>query len=166
MKNLIDDYFVTHLKLSREDAVKLHKDYYIKYGLAIEGLVRNHKIDPLEYNSQVDDALPLESILVPDPIIQRLLDDIDRTKVTPWLFTNAYVTHGRRVVRLLKIEDMFEGITFCDYGAMPLVCKPQKAMFDKAMKESGVENVEDCYFVGMNSGLLGHGSLLTLAAWR
>jgi pyrimidine and pyridine-specific 5'-nucleotidase len=58
MGELIDQYFIKHLELSREDAYKLHQDYYRTYGLAIEGLVRHHKIDPLEYNRQVDDALP------------------------------------------------------------------------------------------------------------
>ncbi len=58
MADLIDQYFATHLSLPYEDAVRLHKEYYQNYGLAIEGLVRHHQIDPLEYNAKVDDALP------------------------------------------------------------------------------------------------------------
>jgi hypothetical protein len=64
MTELIDLYFMKHLELSREDAFKLHQEYYKNYGLAIEGIVRHHRIDPLEYNRQVDDALPLESIQI------------------------------------------------------------------------------------------------------
>ena len=122
--------------------------YFRDYGLAIEGLVRFHKVDPLEYNAKVDDALPLEDILKPDPQLRNLLKNIDRSKVTPWLFTNAYVTHGKRVVKLLDVEDCFDGITYCDYAAKRLVCKPHKDMFERAMKEAGVEDVNDCYFVG------------------
>jgi pyrimidine and pyridine-specific 5'-nucleotidase len=148
MAQLIDKYFSTHLNLDWEDAVKLHREYYTNYGLAIEGLVRHHEIDPLDYNAKVDDALPLEDIIKPDPELRKLLEDIDTSKVKPWLLTNAYVTHGKRVVRLLGVEDLFEGLTYCDYSAVPFVCKPQPAMYQKAMQEAGIECFEDCYFVG------------------
>lgn len=147
MTRLIDDYFIKHLELSQEDAFRLHQEYYKTYGLAIEGLVRHHKIDPLEYNRQVDDALPLDDIIEPDPRLRKLLEDMDRTKVKLWLFTNAYSTHGQRVVKLLKVEDMFEGMTFCDYAQEKMICKPYPEMFAKAMKEAGIEEMKDCYFV-------------------
>lgn len=124
--------------------------------MAIEGLVRHHKVDPLEYNRQVDDALPLEDILEPNEKLRQMLEDIDRSKVRLWLFTNAYITHGKRVVKILEIEDMFEGITFCDYGARPFICKPAPAMFAKAMREAGVNKREDCYFVGTRLILARH----------
>ncbi|KAI0161677.1 pyrimidine 5-nucleotidase [Hypoxylon sp. FL1284] len=147
MADLIDKYFATHLGLPEAEASMLHKEYYRNYGLAIEGLVRHHQIDPLEYNAKVDDALPLESIIKPNPRLRRLLQDLDASKVRLWLFTNAYVNHGRRVVKLLGIDDLFEGLTYCDYSEFPLVCKPHPDMFAKAMREAGVERAEDCYFV-------------------
>ncbi|KAK0629798.1 Haloacid dehalogenase-like hydrolase-domain-containing protein [Bombardia bombarda] len=147
MAGLIDQYFAKHLSLPWEDAVRLHKEYYQNYGLAIEGLVRHHEIDPLEYNTQVDDALPLDDIIKPNASLKKLLADIDTTKVKPWLFTNAYINHAKRVIRLLEIEEFFEGITFCDYSDMPLVCKPHPNMFSKAMKQAGIDRYEDCFFV-------------------
>ena len=149
MTELIDQYFIKHLEITRDDAYKLHQEYYKTYGLAIEGLVRHHKIDPLEYNRQVDDAIPLETILSPDPTLRKLLLDIDTSKVKLWLFTNAYVTHGKRVVKLLGVDDLFEGMTFCDYGSEKLICKPYVVMYEKAMREAGVKEFKDCYFVGM-----------------
>ena len=110
--------------------------------------MRHHKVDPMEYNKKVDDALPLEEILEPNKKLRQMLEDIDKTKVKLWLFTNAYLTHGKRVVKLLGIEDMFEGITFCDYASTPFICKPSPAMFEKAMREANATNVKDCYFVG------------------
>lgn len=148
MTVLIDEYFMKHLELSQEDAFKLHQEYYTTYGLAIEGLVRHHKIDPLEYNRQVDDAIPLDDIIEPNPQLRKLLEDFDKTKVKLWLFTNAYVTHGQRVVRLLGIGDLFEGMTFCDYAERPLLCKPHEKFFDRGMSEAGVKEMKDCYFVG------------------
>ncbi|KAI1497712.1 pyrimidine 5'-nucleotidase [Biscogniauxia marginata] len=152
MATLIDEYFAQHLGLPKEDAVRLHKEYYQNYGLAIEGLVRHHQIDPLDYNAKVDDALPLEGIIKPDPALRRLLEDVDRSRVRLWLLTNAYVTHGRRVVRLLGVEDLFEGLTYCDYSELPIICKPHKDMFERAMREAGVDRAADCYFVDDSHG--------------
>jgi pyrimidine 5'-nucleotidase len=148
MANLIDQYFATHLSLPWEDAVRLHKEYYQNYGLAIEGLVRHHQINPLEYNAKVDDALALDGVIKPRPELKKLLADIDRSKVKLWLFTNAYINHAKRVIRLLEIEEFFEGVTYCDYGTVPLTCKPHPDMYRKAMRDAGVEKYEDCFFVG------------------
>jgi len=111
-------------------------------------MVRHHQVDALEYNKQVDDALPLESILFHNEELRQFLLDIDKSKIKMWLLTNAYVTHGKRVVKLLGIDDLFEGITYCDYGALPFICKPAKEMYKKAMTEAGASDVKDCYFVG------------------
>ncbi|KAK0671099.1 Haloacid dehalogenase-like hydrolase-domain-containing protein [Cercophora samala] len=147
MADLIDKYFATHLSLPYEDAVRLHREYYQNYGLAIEGLVRHHQIDPLEYNAKVDDALPLDDIIKPREDLKQLLRDIDTSKVRLWLFTNAYVNHAKRVVKLLEVEEFFEGVTYCDYAAPRLLCKPHEGAYEKAMREAGVERSEDCYFV-------------------
>jgi pyrimidine and pyridine-specific 5'-nucleotidase len=124
--------------------------YYTNYGLAILGLIQHHRVDALDFNRQVDDALPLDELLKPNPQLRQLLEDIDREKVQLWLLTNAYITHGKRVVQLLGVEDLFEGITYCDYSvkeASKFIAKPSKAMYQKAMQEAKVENIQDCYFV-------------------
>jgi len=146
----IDKYFVEHLALSEDDAKMLHSKYYTDYGLAIEGLVRHHKVDALEYNRKVDDALPLDGVITEDLQLRKLLEDMDKTKVRLWLFTNAHITHGKRIVRLLGIEDLFEGITYCDYSTERLICKPHRKMFEKAEAEAGVASAKDCFFVGVS----------------
>ena len=127
----------------------LQQKYYKEYGLAIEGLTRHHKIDPLAFNREVDDALPLDNILKPDPKLRELLQAIDQRKVKMWLLTNAYVNHAKRVVKLLQVEDLFEGVTYCDYGQLPLICKPSQDMYKKAEIEAGVPSTTQCYLVGM-----------------
>ena len=148
MADLIDKYFSKHLNIPWDEAVRLHKEYYTQYGLAIEGLVRHHEIDPLDYNAKVDDALPLENIIKPNPELRTMLEAIDKSKVKLWLLTNAYVNHARRVIKLLQIEDLFEGLTYCDYAEQPLICKPHPDMFKKAMRQAGVDDHDKCYFVG------------------
>ncbi|KAL9599266.1 MAG: hypothetical protein Q9219_003968 [cf. Caloplaca sp. 3 TL-2023] len=147
MAVLINNYFAKHLQLSTEDAKMLHQKYYKDYGLAITGLALHHKMDPMEFNREVDDALPLDDLIPPNPRLRELLADIDKTKVKLWLFTNAYITHALRVVRLLGIEDMFEGITYCDYSRIPIRSKPHAEMFERAEVEAGAPSAQDCYFI-------------------
>lgn len=96
----------------------------------------------------VADAIALDSLIKLDAKLCRLLQDIDQSKVKLWLFTNAYVTHAQRVVRLLGVDKFFEGITYRDYAKVPIICKPQAQMFKMAMRAAGVEDNADCYFVG------------------
>ncbi|KAK4697063.1 pyrimidine and pyridine-specific 5'-nucleotidase, partial [Lecanoromycetidae sp. Uapishka_2] len=147
MQDLIDDYFVRHLALPPEEAVNLHRRYYKEHGLAITGLVAHHQVDPIAYNREVDDALPLDNIIKPDTKLRQLLEDMDKTRVKLWLFTNAHITHGKRVVKLLGVDDMFEGITYCNYEQLPLVAKPHAKMFNKAEAEAGAASSDHCYFI-------------------
>lgn len=136
------------MNLSPRESFELQQRYLVEYGLSIQGLVKHHQVDPLDFNEKVDNAVPLEQVLQRNPSLRKLLLDIDSSKVKLWLLTNAYVTHGQRVVRILGVDDLFEGITYCDYAAEELVAKPNREMFRKAMKDAGVESVQDCYFVG------------------
>ena len=147
MARLINKYFIRHLDVPTDEATRLHLQYYKDYGLAIEGLTRHHKVDPLDFNREVDDALPLDELLSPDAEVRELLESFDKTKVKLWLFTNAHITHGRRVVRLLGIDDLFEGITYCNYADRPRVPTPLPAMYEKAERDSGVIDHTKIYFV-------------------
>ncbi|KAI5949057.1 SDT1 [Candida theae] len=131
MQEKIHDYFKHNLKLNDEDASKLHQDYYKTYGLAIEGLVRNHQVDALDYNSKVDDALDLHAVLRYDkPLRDTLLKVKQSDKFDYfWLVTNAYKNHALRVISFLGIGDLFDGLTYCDYAKFPIICKPMKAYF-------------------------------------
>ncbi|KAM3499168.1 hypothetical protein MY10362_007549 [Beauveria mimosiformis] len=147
VRKLITSYIAERLDVPTVEAVRIRQKYYSKYGLAIGGLMEHHQVDPRDYNSSVDDALPLDGILKPRRETRRLLDDINKSKVKLWLFTNSYITHAMRVVKLLGLEDIFDGVTYCDYAERPLVCKPHPAMYQKAMREAGVDRTEDCFFV-------------------
>lgn len=46
--------------------------------------------DALDFDRKCDGSLPLEDILKPDLKLQKLLEDIDRSKTRVWGLTNAY----------------------------------------------------------------------------
>ncbi|EGV60920.1 Putative suppressor of disruption of TFIIS [Yamadazyma tenuis] len=151
MQLKIHDYFKTHLELDDKDAHALHMNYYQTYGLALEGLVRNHKVDALKYNEQVDDSLDLKSVLSYNQELRNMLIRIKKTHQFDcfWLLTNAYKNHALRVVSFLGIGDLFDGLTYCDYSESPIVCKPMKLYFDKCLSITGVDNndLDLVYFV-------------------
>ncbi|CAK9441551.1 uncharacterized protein LODBEIA_P54190 [Lodderomyces beijingensis] len=136
MQVKIHDYFKHNLKLSDEEATHLHMDYYKTYGLALEGLVRNHQVDALDYNSQVDDALDLHAVLRYDKPLREVLLHIKNSGKFDyfWLVTNAYRNHALRVLSFLGIGDLFDGLTYCDYARAPIVCKPMVGYFERVFE--------------------------------
>ncbi|GAA6017620.1 hypothetical protein JCM10207_001226 [Rhodosporidiobolus poonsookiae] len=132
MKDKIRAYF-RRLGLSQEEAAELHTHYYKEYGLAIRGLVRHHKVDPLDYDLHCDAALPLDKVLAPNPRLQDMIRSIDREKCHVWALTNAYVNHAVRVLKLVGLSEFFEGVVSCDYGAGEFSCKPEAAFFEEAL---------------------------------
>ncbi|KAH7876280.1 pyrimidine 5-nucleotidase [Lentinula edodes] len=151
----IHDYFVK-LGLSDEEASDLHHKYYTQYGLALAGLVRHHgqcsfiSADPLDFDRNCDQALPLEEMIFPNPVHRKLLEDIDRSRVRVWALTNAYKVHAERVLRILNLRDLVEGIVYCDYEAKDLTSKPEPAYYRKAMSLASVIDPSKCYFIDDN----------------
>ncbi|EIM21953.1 pyrimidine 5-nucleotidase [Wallemia mellicola CBS 633.66] len=151
MSEKIANYFLK-LGLSEEEADKLHREYYIRYGLAIRGLVENHKVDPLDYDYHCDASLPLEEVLKPDLNLRKLLQDINRDEYRVWALTNAYKTHAYRVLNLLGLEDQFENVIYCDYTRHNFPCKPEKEFYVEAMEKVGLlDQPERNYFIDDSS---------------
>jgi pyrimidine and pyridine-specific 5'-nucleotidase len=138
---------VNRLKMPPEQAAALHQQYLREFGSTIEGLIHYHHVDPMSFNKQVDDSLPLEDLLEEDIRLQQTLARFDRTKVKLWLLTNAHVTHAHRVIRVLGVERFFEGITFCDYASGKLVLKPSQKMYAAAERDAEIGDVRQCFFV-------------------
>ncbi|ABN67164.2 suppressor of deletion of TFIIS [Scheffersomyces stipitis CBS 6054] len=141
MQVKIHNYFKDNLQLNDEDAHKLHMNYYKTYGLAIEGLVRNHQVDALDYNAQVDDSLDLKSVLSYNAELRKMLIAIKASHQFDyfWLVTNAYKNHALRVVSFLGLGDLFEGLTFCDYSKFPIICKPMAKFFHGTLNVTNVD---------------------------
>ena len=51
------------------------------------------------------------------------------------------------MIRLLGLEGLFEGMTYCDYAEEELVCKPKAESYSRAIRDAEVEEGERCWFV-------------------
>ncbi|CAO3570634.1 unnamed protein product [Mortierella alpina] len=96
-------------------------------------------------DNKVDGALPLENILQHNVPLREMIQAMKVGK--KWLFTNAGEIHAKRVIKVLGLEGLFHGMTFCNYLEPKFVCKPDKKSFEKAMKEAGVSDPAQCFFV-------------------
>ncbi|KAF9534232.1 pyrimidine 5-nucleotidase [Crepidotus variabilis] len=149
MGKKIHAYFVS-IGLSHEEASELHLKYYTQYGLALRGLVRHHNVDPLDFDAKCDQALPLEEMISYSPQVQKLFEDIDRSKVRVWALTNAYRLHAERVLRILKIDNLVDGLIFCDYLMKDFSCKPEPEFYRMALRAANVGSPANCYFIDDN----------------
>ncbi|CCE61664.1 hypothetical protein TPHA_0A05900 [Tetrapisispora phaffii CBS 4417] len=151
MVQAIMNYLENYLGLDHRTATLMNKEYYKRYGLLVKGLVANNGIDALDYNSMVDDSLPLQNVLSePNLQLRKMLQDLRASGKFDklWLFTNAYKNHALRIVKILGIADLFDGITYCDYTqSKNLICKPDARAFEKAKLESGLGDYRNGYFI-------------------
>ncbi|KAI7818606.1 HAD-like domain-containing protein [Gamsiella multidivaricata] len=145
MKQRIEQYF-RDSGIPHHEVETLAHRYYVDYGLAIRGLIEKHPdIDISDYDDKVDGGLPLENILKPKPPLRDMIRSMKVGK--KWLFTNAGKYHANRVIKILGLQGLFDGMTFCNYLEPHFVCKPDRKAFEKAMKEARVQNPAFCYFV-------------------
>ncbi|KAI0320671.1 pyrimidine 5-nucleotidase [Amylostereum chailletii] len=146
MGTRIHAYFLS-LGIPDEEATELHHKYYTEYGLALRGLARHHNVDPLDFDRKCDGSLPLEEMIKPDPALRQLFLDIDRTKCRVWGLTNAYRTHAERVLKILQLDDLVDGLIFCDYSEPNFTCKPEPDYYIKAMRTVGVSDPSRILFI-------------------
>lgn len=151
MGERIHNYFVG-MGLSHEEAAVLHHRYYSQYGLALRGLKRHHDVDVIDFDRKCDGSLPLEAMISYDPVVRKVFEDIDRSKARVWALTNAYKPHAERVLRILKLTDLVDGLVYCDYTVDNFSCKPEAEFYQLAMKQAGVTDPSKCYFVDDNRG--------------
>ncbi|KAJ9083826.1 putative suppressor of disruption of TFIIS protein [Entomophthora muscae] len=130
--------------IPKDKVVDLTLGYYKSYGLAVRGFIMHHDIDPNHYDLHVDQSLPLETILKPDLNIRKMLLRLNMKK---WAFTNANRPHAEKVLMLLGIHDLFDGLTYCDYSQPGFSCKPELNAYYRAMGDANVKRPELCYFV-------------------
>ncbi len=112
------------LQLPREEARKLQKELYLKYGTTLNGLMERHHIDPDDFLNKVHDID--YSWLTPD---QALGDAIRALPGRKFIFTNGDRGHAERTARQLGILDHFDDIF--DIVAAGLTPKPARETYDK-----------------------------------
>jgi putative hydrolase of the HAD superfamily len=128
----IRDYIVGFLKVTREEARRLQKDYYRRFGTSMRGLMTLHGMQPddfLDFVHQIDHS-PLE----PNEALGAALEALPGRKL---ILTNATRRHAGAVLARLKIDRQFDDVF--DIIAAELEPKPSPATYDRFLRLHGID---------------------------
>ena len=127
----IRDYVADFLKISHDEAFRLQKDYYRRYGTTMRGLMEEHGLEPdefLEIVHQID-----HSPLQPNPALGAAIAKLPGRK---FILTNGTRHHAEAVMRRLEIDEHFEEIF--DIKAAELEPKPRPVVYQRFLKRHAV----------------------------
>ncbi len=141
IKHRITRFLIERMKYSSEEAQRIRQEYLARYGTTLKGLQVEHGIDHQEYLTYVHD-LPLNEFLQPDKQIRTMLEQIQLPK---WIFTNSDRNHVDRVLKILELENLFDGII--DIYALGFFCKPDEKAYHNALKIARVEATENSILI-------------------
>ncbi|MFZ3357528.1 MAG: pyrimidine 5'-nucleotidase [Xanthobacteraceae bacterium] len=135
----IRDYIVDFLKIGRDEAFRLPKDYYRRYGTTMRGLMEEHGLQPdefLEIVHQID-----QSPLQPDPVLGAASATLPGPK---FILTNGTRHHADAVMRRLGIEQHFDGVF--DIKAAELEPKPRPRVYERFLAHHKVDPTRAAIF--------------------
>lgn len=128
----IRDYIADFLKVTHEEAFRLQKDYYKRYGTSMRGMMTEHGMrsdDFLDFVHQIDHS-PLE----PNPALGDAIEKLPGRKV---ILTNGTRRHADAVLARLGIERHFQDVF--DIIAAKLEPKPSPQTYDRFLEALKIE---------------------------
>jgi putative hydrolase of the HAD superfamily len=135
----IRDYIANFLKCTHEEAFRIQKDYYRRYGTSMRGLMTEHGMSPddfLDYVHEIDHS-PLE----PNPALGAAIEKLPGRKL---ILTNGTKKHADAIVRRLEIHNHFEDVF--DIVAAELEPKPSPQTYDRFLSRHGVDPTRAAMF--------------------
>jgi putative hydrolase of the HAD superfamily len=135
----IREFVAKFLDLGREEAFRVQKDYYRRYGTTMRGLMTEHGLNPddfLDFVHEID-----HSPLTPNPTLGAAIEALPGRKL---ILTNGTRKHADAVMRRLAIHHHFEDVF--DIVAAELEPKPQPQTYDRFLKAHGVDPASAAMF--------------------
>jgi len=132
-------YVSDFLKVSKDEALRLQKDYYKRYGTTMRGMMAEHGMSPdayLDFVHRIDHS-PLE----PNPQLGAALEKLPGRKL---ILTNGTRKHADAVMRRLDIHHHFEGVF--DIAAANLDPKPLPQVYNRFLARHGVDPAKAAMF--------------------
>ena len=135
----IRDYIAGFLEVSHEEAFRLQKDYYKRYGTSMRGLMAEHGMKPddfLDFVHQIDHS-PLE----PNPALGTAIETLPGRKL---ILTNGTRRHADAVLARLGLDRHFQDVF--DIVAAELEPKPSPQTYERFLKVHDVDAAKAAMF--------------------
>jgi putative hydrolase of the HAD superfamily len=143
----IGEFVGNHLKVSAEEARRIQKDYYRRYGTTMRGMMTEHGIsadDFLAYVHEID-----HSPLQPNPAMGAAIAKLPGRKL---ILTNGSTDHADTVLQRLGIGGHFEAVF--DIVAAELEPKPAPQTYQKFLRLHGVDPLASAMFEDLARNLV------------
>ena len=149
-------YISQKLKTSVAEAKKIQKNYFHEYNTTLNGMIKNHRINPDEFLEFVHD-IDID-FLQKDLKLIKEMERLDGKKI---IFTNGSKKHAINVTKKIGIEQCFDGIfdiVDSDFVPKPLI-DPYKKLVKKhkidpklsVFVEDIARNLKPAYEMGMKT---------------
>jgi putative hydrolase of the HAD superfamily len=128
----IREFVADYLKVSDDEAFRIQKDFYRRYGTTMRGLMIEHGLsadDFLDYVHLIDHS-PLE----PDPALGAALEKLPGRKL---ILTNGSRDHAEKVLQRLEIHPHFEDVF--DIIAAELEPKPAAGTYQRFLARHAID---------------------------
>lgn len=142
----IRDFVQRLLSLPPDEAQRLQKDYYQRYGTTLRGLILEHGISPDDFLAYVHDID--HSAVHPDPALSEAIEHLPGKK---FILTNGSRAHAEKVAGRLGITQHFSDIF--DIVRLDLLPKPAEASYQRFVAETGVRPERAAMFEDLSRNL-------------
>jgi putative hydrolase of the HAD superfamily len=135
----IRSFIVDFLKITPDEAFKVQKDYYKRYGTTMRGLMTENALkheEYLEYVHEID-----HSVLEANPPLGAMLEKLPGRKL---ILTNGTRKHADAVMKKLGIHEHFDDVF--DIVAGELEPKPSARMYERFLEKHDVDPAKAAMF--------------------
>jgi putative hydrolase of the HAD superfamily len=135
----IRSFIADYLKVPSEQAFRIQKDYYRRYGTTMRGLMTEHGLTPggfLDFVHRID-----HSPLQPDAALGAALERLPGRKL---VLTNGTRAHADAVMKRLAVHQHFEDVF--DIIAADLEPKPAANTYRRFLDRHGVDPAKAAMF--------------------
>jgi putative hydrolase of the HAD superfamily len=140
-------YIAGYLKVPHEEAFRLQKDYYKRYGTSMRGLMTEHGMEPddfLDFVHQID-----HSPLTPNAALGAAIEVLPGRKL---ILTNGTRRHADAVLARLELARHFEDVF--DIVAAELEPKPSPQTYDRFLKAHNIDAARTAMFEDLARNLV------------
>lgn len=100
-------YIETHLALSTDAADALRREYWLRYGATLLGLIRHHRTDPRHFLWHTHQFPALERMVVSEAGLLHALRRLPGRRI---VFSNAPLHYAEAVLEILGLEGFFDAL--------------------------------------------------------